>query len=258
MDDSADAPARPDKPRSPHHGGVESATRAPAVAGPKALPSAQGLVDQLVGAFREQIRRSLHVELDDSETSLAFVDHYLRIVTDELDSRSFGAEGGIPIVALVAAGAGAYFGEVVRKEIGAMWIGDGRDPRRLRLLLTHQFLYFSPVDQAIEAIAGRSLGEDDPRVPEGAPFDPSFTLAPPRFPNEDDDEDIVGEHDEDAAWLQERLSELAPVPEDEFVSLTCRFETLKLMLELLAAKHVTEGKLPRQYTVDDYLESMNG
>jgi hypothetical protein len=249
MDDSADAPARPDKPRSPPHGGLESATRAPAVAGPKALLSAQGLVDQLVGAFREQIRRSLHVELDDSETSLAFVDHYLRIVTDE---------DRVPIVALVAAGAGAYFGEVVRKEIGAMWIGDGRDPRRLRLLLTHQFLYFSPVDQAIEAIAGRSLGEDDPRIPEGAPFDPAFTLTPPRFPNEDDDEDIVGEHDEDAAWLQERLSELAPVPEDEFVSLTCRFETLKLMLELLAAKHVTEGKLPRQYTVDDYLEAMNG
>src|SRR5688500_7457632 len=115
MDDSADAPARPDKPRSPPHGGLESATRAPAVAGPKALPelappgrlaSAQGLVDQLVGAFREQIRRSLHVELDDSETSLAFVDHYLRIVTDE---------DRVPIVALVAAGAGAYFGEVVRK-----------------------------------------------------------------------------------------------------------------------------------------------
>ena len=246
MDDSADAPARPDKPRSPRHEGVESATRAPVVAGPKALPSAQGLVDQLVGAFREQIRRSLHVELDDSETSLAFVDHYLRMVTDE---------DRIPIVALVAAGAGAYFGEVVRKEIGAMWIGDGRDPRRLRLLLTHQFLYFSPVDQAVEAIAGRSLAEDDPRVPEGAPFDPSFTLTPPRF---NDDDEIVGEHDEDAAWLQERLSELAPVPEDEFVSLTCRFETLKLMLELLAAKHVTEGKLPRQYTVDDYLEAMNG
>jgi hypothetical protein len=257
MDDSADAPARPDKPRSPLREGSESATRAPAVAGPRPLPGSQGLVDQLVAAFREQIRRSLHVELDDSETSLAFVDHYLRMVTDDQDSRSSGADWRVPIVALVAAGAGAYFGEVVRKQIGAMWIGDGRDPRRLRLLLTHQFLYLSPIDQAIEAIAGHSLGEDDPRIPEGAPFDPSFTLAPPRL-HDDDDDDIVREHDEDAAWLQERLSELAPVPEDEFVSLTCRFETLKLMLELLAAKQVTEGKLPRQYTVDDYLAAMNG
>jgi hypothetical protein len=250
MDDSGDASGGPDERRN----GIESATRAPAVAGQKVLPTAQGLVDQLVAAFREQIRRSLHVELDESETSLAFVDHYLRMVTDEVDSHPSGVEVRMPIVALVAAGAGAYFGEVVRKEIGATWIGDGRDPRRLRLLLTHQFLYFSPIDQAIEAIAGRSLGEDDPRIPEGAPFDPSFTLSPPRF----DDDESMGEHEEDAAWLQERLSELAPVPEDEFVSLTCRFETLKLMLELLAAKHGSEGKLPRQYTVDDYLEAMNG
>jgi hypothetical protein len=249
MDDSANASRGPRKALQ----GGESATRAAARIGSNGLP-AQGLVDQLVAAFREQLRRSLHVELDGSETSLAFVDHYLRMASDELDARG---EGGSPIVALVAAGAGAYFGEVVRKQIGATWIGDGRDPRRLRLLLTHQFLYFSPVDQAIEAIAGRSLDEDDPRIPEGAPFDPSFTLTPPRLDDFTLEEEVLPrEHDEDAAWLAERLSELSPVPEDEFVTLTCRFETLKLMLELLAAKHGSEGKRPREYTLDDYLQAM--
>jgi hypothetical protein len=223
----------------------DSATRA-AVSRAQTLPTVQGLVDQLAASFREQLRRALHVQLDGSETSLAFVDHYLRLVHDE---------DRLPIVALLAAGAGAYFGEVVREHLGATWIGDGRDPRRLRLLLTHQFLYFSPVDQAYEAIAGRSLDGDDPRIPDGAPFDPAFALTPPRG-DERDEGALPGEHDEDAAWLQERLSELAPVPEDEFVSLTCRFETLKLMLELLAAKHGSEGKRPRQYTMSDYLEAM--
>jgi hypothetical protein len=132
----------------------------------------------------------------------------------------------------------------------------------LRLLLTHQFLYFSPVDQAFEAIAGRSLDPGDPSIPEGPEFDPSFTLTPPR-PHEldDDDDDDTGpldweEEEQDAQWMQERLAELCPVPEDEFVSLTCRYETLKLMLELLAAKHVSEGKRPREYTVEDYLAKM--
>jgi hypothetical protein len=242
MDDGKEASPRP---REPGPDG-ESATRAAAAVRGTTVLSAQRLVDQLVASFREQLRRALHVELDGSETSLAFVDHYLRTVGDE---------DRTPIVALVAAGAGAYFGEVVRQQIGATWIGDGRDPRRLRVLLTHQFLYFSPVDQAIEAIAGRSLSHDDPLVPDGPPFDPSFTLTPPR-PDGLDDEVPPGEHDEDAAWLEERLSELSPVPEDEFVSLTCRFETLKLMLELLAAKHGSEGKRPRQYTLDDYLAAL--
>lgn len=252
MDDSANASRGP---RRALQGG-DSATRAAATVGERRAPTAQGLVDQLVAAFREQLRRSLHVELDGSETSLAFVDHYLRMANDELEAGRHGTNG-TPIVALVAAGAGAYFGEVVRAQIGATWIGDGRDPRRLRLLMTHQFLYFSPVDQAIEAIAGRSLGEDDPRIPDGVPFDPSFTLTPPRTDDEALDEEVLPrEHDEDAAWLAERLSELSPVPEDEFVTLTCRFETLKLMLELLAAKHGSEGKRPRQYTLDDYLQAM--
>lgn len=249
MDDREDAPA----PGKPARRGVSSpaAVSAPRAEQPKAPASAQRLVDELAASFREQLRRTLHVELDGSETSLAFVDHYLRMADDE---------DRAPIVALLAAGAGAYFGEVVRNEIGATWIGDGRDPRRLRLLLTHQFLYFSPVDMAIEAIAGRSLSADDPNLPMtgSAPFDPSFTLTPPRDVEGILDEDeLPGEHDEDAAWLSERLSELAPVPEDEFVSLTCRFETLKLMLELLAAKHGSEGKRPREYTLSDYLEAMS-
>jgi hypothetical protein len=212
--------------------------------------------------------------LEGSETSLAFVDHYLSLARDE--DRE-------PIVGLVAAGAGAYFGEVVRSELGATWIGDGIDPRRLRLLVRAQFIHFSPVDQAYEAIAGRALDEDDPRLPPaGVPFDPGFSLKRAQGeasadPDDDAEPTVIATtaegaaateaaaaeknerpEDDDAGWLEQRLSELSPVPEDEFHSLTCRFETLKLMLELLAAKHASEGREPVEYGVEEYLVAFAG
>src|SRR5690606_39766463 len=58
---------------------------------------------------------------------------------------------------------GAWFGELIRREIGGTWIGDGVDPRRLRLLLEPQFVHFSPVDMASEAILSGSLSSSDRR-----------------------------------------------------------------------------------------------
>lgn len=201
---------------------------------------ALALVEPLADRFREQIERALKVRLDGSSTSLAFVDHYLSLAREE--DRE-------PIVSLLAAGAGAYFGELVRRELGGTWVGDGRDPRRLRLLIEPQFVHFSPVDQAYEAIAGHGLDADDPRVAPGPSFDSGFGLEPPPA------DDAGGS---DSEWLSERLASLPPVPEDEFHSLTCRFETLQLMLELLAAKHEDEGRPPRQLGLSDYVEVLTG
>lgn len=202
---------------------------------------ALALVEGLSRGFVEQVHRALGVWLDGTPTSLAFVDHYLSLARDE--DRE-------PIVSLLAAGAGAYFGELVRREMGGTWVGDGEDPRRLRLLVEPQFVHFSPVDQAYEAIAGQSLREDDPRLPPGPSFDSGFGLRPPQ-PDDEPGED-------DAGWLTERLADLPPVPEDEFHSLTCRFETLQLMLELLAAKHVDEGHAPKRLGLADYVEILSG
>jgi hypothetical protein len=201
---------------------------------------AQQLVDDLVRSFREQVRRALQVELDMSATSLAFVDHYLRLAqADDRDA----------ITTLIAAGAGAYYGELVRQDIGGTWIGDGDDPRRLRLLVSAQFIYFAPVDQALQAIVA-SAGED--AIARVSPIDDAFHLRPG---GEADDTDTPeGASESDASWLEARLAELAPVPEREFYTLTCRFETLQLMLELLAAKHAADGRVPREYGVADYLD----
>jgi hypothetical protein len=204
-----------------------------------AATGAQSLVDDLVRSFREQVRRALHVELDSSPTSLAFIDHYIRLAQSE-DREA--------IVTLVAAGAGAYYGELVRQIIGGAWIGDGEDPRRLRLLVAPAFVYFSPIDQALQAIVAGSGEEDDMQV---SAIDDAFHVAAGGVRDDGTAPESV---ESDATWLEARMSELPPVPEDEFYTLTCRFETLQVMLELLAAKHAGEGRAPREYGIRDYLE----
>lgn len=208
---------------------------------PDPQASAQTLVDALVATFAEQVRRALDYDLDGSTTSLAVVDHYLSLARDEQRE---------PIVSLLAAGAGAYFGELLRREIGGHWIGDGVDPRRLRMLLQPQFVHLSPVDQAYEAIAGEVLDPDDPRIASGPAFDSAFGLRPPTPAERESDDPEADER----SWLQARLAELPPVPEDQFFSLTCRFETLVVMLEMLAAKHVAEGRTPVSLGLADYVE----
>jgi hypothetical protein len=226
--------------RGSSEGAPPALGRAPRAKGLEAPRSAQDLVDELVGMYREQMKRALSVDLDDSDTTLAFVDHHLSTASDE---------DRIPILFLLASSAGAFYGELVRRHIGGTWIGDGKDPRRLRMLMKHQFIYFSPVDQALEAIAGKSLEPSDPRLDGAERFDPAFRLRPILDPETVDD-------DHDAVWLSARLTELPDVPESQFVSLTCRFETLKLMHELLATKHASEGKQPVELGMEDYLEAL--
>ena len=168
------------------------------------------LVSDLEQGFRDAVQRSLHFALDGSVTSLAIVDHYLEQARDEQRA---------PILALLAAGAGAYFGELVRRELGGMWIGDGSDPRHLRLLLTSEFAYFSPADVAFAAIVGEDPDPDDPRTPPGVPLDLSIHLRntdqPPPNPRRVDDPNDPPPDAPDAADLAETASELPPLPYDD-------------------------------------------
>jgi hypothetical protein len=199
----------------------------------------QVLVDKLALGFVEQLARALKLPAtplaEMGTAALAFVDHYLSLSRDETRE---------PIVTLVAAGAGAWFGELVRREMGGQWIGDGSDPRRLRLLLEPQFVHFSPVDMAYEAIFASEVESGDPRIPAGAELDGTFHLRKRSADAEPSDHD----------WVTERLADTSPLPEDQFYSLTVRFETLTLILELLATRDVARGREPTRYHLNDYIE----
>lgn len=207
------------------------------------LEKLQGASEQLVadlrGGFASQLEKALGVGLDNSVISLAYVDHYLAQARDETRE---------PILTLLAAGAGAYFGDLVCRTIGGTWLGDGKRATSLRVLLRPQMIYFSPFALALAAIAGEAVGPSDPRAPADTPLDASFLFARPPQPAEG----ITSDQD-NTTWLGEVLANLAPVPEDHFHSLTCRFETLELMLQLLAERQANRGCSPQTYTIADYV-----
>lgn len=242
------APAKPPSVTAP---ATSSSADTDAPTRPDAA-AAEALAIALAKAFREHVRRAIGTPLDDSPTSLAFVDHYLKMLREPASSGRRAAD----VQALVAAEAGAYLGEVVRREIGGTWIGDGVDPLRLRLLVRPQFLYFAPVAQALEIVrrlAAEQRGDehdaDEPSEGDDAPLDASFHArtgsAGPDAPD-------------DASWISERLAELPEVAAEEYYTLTCRFETLQLVLEMLAMKHASEGRSPREYGLVDYVDALAG
>lgn len=189
----------------------------------------------LARRFAEQVSRALSFDLDGTPTSLAVVDHYLKTARNEARPA---------ILSLLAGGAGAYFGELIRDHFGAFWIGDDKDPRRLRLLLAPQFVYLAPVDLAYEAIVGGPLADDDPRQPQGAGLDTSFHLRQQALA------DQISDHE----FVHDILSQLPPLPADQFHSLTGRFETLELIISRLAHRLHTRNERPRLLTMHDYLE----
>ncbi|MCA9662155.1 MAG: hypothetical protein KC486_27705 [Myxococcales bacterium] len=226
----------------------------------KLQSASERLAEDLRRRFTDQVERALGVGLDDSVTSLAYVDHYLAQARGETRE---------PILTLLAAGAGAWFGDLVIRTIGGAWLGDGQRATSLRVLLAPQLIYFSPFAIALEATLGEEVSPGDPRAPADAPLDAAFHFAKPGrakseaagAPAEDthDTHDTPGTHhtQDDQTWLAEALTNLAPVPQDHFHSLTCRFETLELMLELLAGRQAARGCSPHTYTVADYVAAFD-
>lgn len=214
----------------------------------KLQSASERLVEDLRSGFASQLERALGVSLDTSVISLAYADHHLA------QARSETRE---PILTLLAAGAGAYFGDLVCRTIGGSWLGDGKRATSLRVLLAPQMIYFSPFAIALEAIAGESVPPGDPRAPADAPLDSSFLFARPARPPGEADEAGEADPDDDTTWLTDVLANLAPVPESHFHSLTCRFETLELMLQLLAERQAARGCTPRTYTIADYVAAFD-
>lgn len=158
----------------------------------------QGFVD----AARAFVRRALGksaIELDGSDTSLAFVDHYLeKTRTPDLKA---------DVLALVAPALGAYLGEVAIARFGGSWvIGSEAEPAGWRVELEAAELRFFPVGIAAEALA---QGE----VPG---YDASFSTKPAFMEP-----------------LAEALSASPPVDEAYYYSLTGRLETLEHAVQIL-------------------------
>jgi hypothetical protein len=164
-------------------------------------------VDVFFASALAYVRRALNVELDGSEESLAFVDHYI--------ATARASQLKDELLALVAPALGAYLGQVAIKKFGGRWVLESENPAEWRVELEPGPLYFWPVGMAAEA-----LREDEV---EG--YEASFASAP----------ELMGD-------LLEQLSRVPPVEQDYYYSLTGRLETLTHAAEILAA--LAERKQP--------------
>jgi hypothetical protein len=154
--------------------------------------------DQVV----EYVRRALGVTLEYDSNTLPLLDHYLRTVPD----------GQKATLKLVVATSGAYFGEVVRRQLGGRWeIGptgptDGSEPEYRMVLPTG--LNFSPAGFVAAAIAMADLDDLDSEID-----------APPRM----------------RPYVQQALARMGEVSVEEYYSLCGRLDTLEHIHEVLVA-----------------------
>ena len=251
---------------------------------PGSLPSGQlvltpveGRVTELRLAASDYVQRAIGCDLDDSEESLAFVDHYI-------DSVRSGGVLRDEVLELVAVALGVYLGEVIRTKFGGRWVslppepstiaarprdasGAGSadttptgdtpildsidDPVGWRLQLAAVPLLADPIGMALRAIRRPEPGAELPAVPETALLPDSDDESEAETPIStgtgdlmEDGEDPVGFATTPAltAALRTALARLPPVSIDYYFSLTGRFETLTYVVELLAEMQHQEAE----------------
>jgi hypothetical protein len=160
-----------------------------------------GPVHELAERTVDFVRRAIGIALDYTPETLPVLDHYLSGVPDD----------NLETVALVAATAGAYFGEVARRTLGGEWGDTEGSPTEWELVVADG-LRLAPGAFAREAILTTDTGEAIYDVP-----------------------------DADRAAVEDALDAKGEVAEDEYYSLCGRLETMQLIADVLAAGRVTRS-----------------
>lgn len=170
----------------------------------------------------QYVRRAVGMTLEYDSETLPVLDHYLRSVPGENAAAAH----------LVAATAGAYFGEVVRRRLGGRWDLPSRDPGSWRLVLTTG-LWFSPAAMALAVIVGADEDgnqSDEATDPEadavtGSEWDASLNAPGPLRP-----------------LLAQVLDNMADVSHAEYYSLCGRLDTIEHVEAVLAGvAHARRG-----------------
>jgi hypothetical protein len=162
----------------------------------------------LLRAAQDFVRRATGLELDDSETALAYADHYVR------ESRRVGPLRP-EVLDLAAAALGAWFGELARARFGGRWHKTGGSSAEWELALGAAPLRFRPVAFAATALMGG----------EAPGYDATLATEPRWEPA-----------------LVDALDALPPVAEDHFFSLTGRFEALESAVDILVELRRQDGE----------------
>ncbi|HEU5056582.1 MAG TPA: hypothetical protein VFU21_08645 [Kofleriaceae bacterium] len=162
----------------------------------------------------QYVRRAVGLTLEYDSETLPVLDHYLRSVPGENAAAAH----------LVAATAGAYFGEVVRRRFGGEWDLPSGDPGSWRVVLPTG-LWFSPAAMALAVIVGSDedgAQSDEATDPEadavtGSDWDASLNAPGPLRP-----------------LVAQVLDNMADVSHAEYYSLCGRLDTIEHVQSVLA------------------------
>jgi hypothetical protein len=180
-------------------------------------PAPTASIEELARACTEYVRRAVGIDLDGTPDTLPILDHYLANL-GEVDRTD-------EILELVVLAAGAYFGEVVRRTLGhGRWHLEAGDPTGNRLELEHVFLFFNPMGMAREAIASAEQ--------------PGWMAHLEVLPR-------------DRPLLEQSLSRMGDVREDDYYRLAVRFEVIEQVVSALEGASVSrdaQGELFELFT----------
>jgi hypothetical protein len=190
----------------------------------RVLPDAAGdaspaEVLELAASCVRFVAAAVKLAPDFTPETLSLVDHYVREAKKTLGDRP-------EALPLTANAVGAYLGEVIRRTHRCWWRTDG-DPSGWRLEFEAALISFYPMEVAHALLA----------------------------PTADDDQFSGFEMEEDdRADVYDRLAELPPVSEEEYMLPSLRLEVLDIALETLVARHIEEPHAKRGYRPEDYAE----
>ena len=176
-------------------------------------------ISDLVRACLAYVKRSLGTDLDFSPETLPLLDHYLIEVQGELEQKPELAE-------LTAQAAGAYFGEVLRRQMRGFWRTPTENLHDYQVCSSVAFVSINPFGVAYDALYGGTEYQG-PRS--------NLRVAP-----------------EDVGYVSARLATVPEVPEEQYYLLTTRLEAIEITVEALRARLDEEGYSEMEYTLEDY------
>jgi hypothetical protein len=176
-------------------------------------------INDLVRSCLEFVKRSLGTSLDFTPETLPLLDHYLSEVREELSAKPELAE-------LTAHAAGAYFGEVLRRQFQAFWRMPSASLHDYQICSSVAFVAINPFGVAYDALYA-STDHGGPRS--------NLRLS-----------------GEDLPYITARLATVPEVPEDQYYLLTTRMEVMEITVEALRARLEEQGYSELEYTAEDY------
>jgi hypothetical protein len=174
-------------------------------------------VAELAAACVRFVASRYRSTLDFAPESLSLLDHWLRDAQAEVKVRP-------EVVEVVQSAAGAYLGEVIRRQFGARWLADG-EGSGWRLYLSTVYCAFNPIGMAREALLLEPA--------EG--WHAHLELDP-------------GERDA----IEARLEALPKASEEEYYMPTTRFDVLWIVVDALRAGLRSRGLGDVRFAPEDY------